>query len=247
MLARTIAVLLLAFSAASAQEVKPKLGPDAVPITAATEHLRATPAPDFWRLLGFYAAQETTSACSVAAVAMAVNFLRGLPQGADETLVTQTALLEAVGDAGWIAKTVEGGDGVTFDDLVQVTERALATYGIEGASVEMLRPEGEEAELIEDTRELLRANEASADDVVLAYFNQGVLTGDWDGPHVAPIGAYDPATDRVLVMDVDREWYVPYWSPLPKLVEAMGKPTGAEHGPLAGGAGGLVRVRGAGR
>jgi Phytochelatin synthase len=40
-----------------------------------------------------------------------------------------------------------------------------------------------------------------------------VLTGDWDGPHISPIGAYDRDARQVLIMDVDREWYVPYWSP----------------------------------
>ena len=56
---------------------------------------------------------------------------------------------------------------------------------------------------------------------MLAYFNQGVLTGDWDGPHISPIGAYDGSAREVLIMDVDREWYVPYWSPDEKLLEAM--------------------------
>jgi hypothetical protein len=90
---------------------------------------------------------------------------------------------------------------------------------------------------------MLAANEASDRDIVLVYFNQGVLTGDWDGPHISPIGAYDAATGRVLIMDVDREWYIPYWSSDSKLLEAMLKPTSAAHGPLAGETGGLVRLR----
>ena len=41
-------------------------------------------------------------------------------------------------------------------------------------------------------------------------------------------------------MDVDRERYIPYWSPDAKLLDAMLKPAPAEHGPLAGETGGLV-------
>src|SRR3712207_8995568 len=37
-------------------------------------------------------------------------------------------------------------------------------------------------------------------------------TGDWDGPHISPIGAYDAQRHQVLILDVDRQWYVPYWS-----------------------------------
>lgn len=68
---------------------------------------------------------------------------------------------------------------------------------------------------------MLAANEASGSDLLLAYFNQGVLTGDWDGPHISPIGAYNQNTGQVLIMDVDRDWYVPYWSSDEKLQEAL--------------------------
>ena len=100
-----------------------------------------------------------------------------------------------------------------------------------------------EQELTE-LRNILSQNEQSGRDVVLVYFNQGVLTGDWDGPHVSPIGAFDSDTHRVLVLDVDRADYVPYWSSDTKLLQAMVKPTPAEgFGPLAGETGGIVWVR----
>jgi hypothetical protein len=91
-------------------------------------------------------------------------------------------------------------------------------------------------------RALLVENERSADDVVLVYYSQGMVTGDWDGPHVSPLGAYDATRDRVLVMDVDREWHVPYWTTTETLFNAMLKPTSAEHGVLEGELGGWVRI-----
>ena len=80
----------LAAGAAPALEGKPKLGPDAVPMTARTEHLRTSPAPDYWKLSAFYVPQFTSSACSVASVAMAVNFARGLLMLAIDLVWTTT-------------------------------------------------------------------------------------------------------------------------------------------------------------
>jgi hypothetical protein len=92
-------------------------------------------------------------------------------------------------------------------------------------------------------QQALATNEASDQDIVLVYFNQGVLTGDWDGPHISPVAAYDQGTRQVLIMDVDREWYVPYWTMDTKLLEAMLRPAPAEHGRLAGETGGLVWIK----
>ncbi len=56
------------------------------------------------------------------------------------------------------------------------------------------------------------------------------------------IGAYDAVTDRVLVLDVDQEWYVPYWSPVSALLAAFVKPAPKNQGMLAGQTGGIVLV-----
>ena len=239
-----LALLLgLAVAPAAALEGKPKLGPDAVPITARSDYLRAAPAPDYWKLSGFYVPQFTSSAGSVASVARAVNVARGLPVEAEEPIVTQTALLEAVGDQTWAEQGAEGGEGVTFAEFIAVLEESLQSYGIEDYAIEVIRPADASAASLAEVRRALAANEASADDLLLMYFNQGVLTGDWDGPHISPIGAYDQNAQQALIMDVDREWYIPYWSPDEKLLEAMLRPAPAEHGPLAGETGGLVWIR----
>jgi hypothetical protein len=238
-------VLLLGLVAgpAGALEGKPKLGLDAVPITRSSAYLRAAPAPDYWKLGAFYVPQFSSSACSVASVAMAVNFARGLPAGAETPIVTQTALLEAVGDKTWTEQGAEGGDGVTFAKFVSVLEEGLRSYGVDDYQIEVIRPADAGVSSLAAVRQALAANEASGDDLILMYFNQGVLTGDWDGPHISPIGAYDQGAHRALIMDVDREWYIPYWSPDAKLLDAMLRPAPAEHGPLAGETGGLVWIK----
>ena len=57
-----------------------------------------------------------------------------------------------------------------------------------------------------------------------------------------PIGAYDAQRHQVLIFDVDRQWYVPYWSGDDKLLAALLRPAPAEHGVLAGQTGSLIRV-----
>ncbi len=86
------------------------------------------------------------------------------------------------------------------------------------------------------------ANEATAADALLIHYTQGVVTGDWDGPHVALIGAFDAGTDRVLILEVDQDWYIPYWTDLATLIAAMRRPTSVEHGSLEGETGGFVRL-----
>jgi hypothetical protein len=233
--------LLLAPHCAWGDSIKPRLGPDAVPVQDAPDYLRRHPAPDYWALSPYYDGQVTNSACSLATIAMLINALRGLPHAAATSLVTQHALLRAIADRKWGERTAEGGAGVTFDEFVQIIRRALEAYKID-AEIEPFVPRDASTETQERMRRILSDNERSAGDIVVAYFNQGVLTGDWDGPHTSPIGAYDAEERRVLIMDVDRQWYVPYWSPDEKFLQAMLRPAPAKEGSLAGETGGLVRV-----
>ena len=236
-------VATLSFAGHSlAEDAVPKLGPDAVPLTTDHAYLTKNAAPDYWAFASFVKPQFTTSACSIAAVTGALNGLRGLPPHAEDTVTTQPQMLELVGDAEWSKLSAEGGDGVKFEQLVNFTDEALKATKMEGYHTEVLKPSADDDATLEKVRAMLKANEASADDALLLYFNQGVVTGDWDGPHVSVIGAYDEASDKVLILEVDQEWYVPYWTPTPVLLKAMLKPTSAEHGVLEGETGGLVHI-----
>ncbi|MEY8843282.1 phytochelatin synthase family protein, partial [Cribrihabitans sp. XS_ASV171] len=236
------AIGALATLPAFAEDTAPKLGPNAIPITERTEYLRSAAAPDYWAFTPFVKPQFTTSACSIASITAAVNGLRGLPANAEDTITTQPALLEAAGSPEWAALSAEGGDGVRFDQLATFAALAVEKLGMLDATVDSFKPASNDGDTLAEMREWLSANEASAKDVLSVYFNQGVVTGDWDGPHVAIIGAYDQAADMVLILEVDQDWYIPYWTPAPVLLEAMLKPTSAEHGPLQGETGGFVRI-----
>ena len=105
---------------------KPKFGPNAVPVLERTAYLRAAPALDFWKLTPFYVSQQSSSGCSVASITTAINFLRGLPGGAEEPIVTQALLLNTIADAGWASDVAEGGTGVTFAEFVSMVNESLA-------------------------------------------------------------------------------------------------------------------------
>lgn len=235
-------LVLLATAAGAPAADKPKLGPHAQPILANQTYLRTHAAPDYWAMAAFYTPQATDADCSVAAAAMAINALKGLSRRAEDAILTEAALLDSVGDTAWRRDTANGGSGVTFAEFDRYIRTALPKAGLAGASVTAAQPAKADRAALTALRMALAANEASGRNVMVVFFNQGVLTGDWDGPHASPIGAYDAKRDRVLVMDVDREWYVPYWVPTARLLAAMLKPAPAEMGRLAGDRGGYFLI-----
>ncbi len=240
-------MLLLSFltmpvAAHAEDEDYPKLGPNAVSILADHAYLTTAPAPDYWAFAPFVKPQFTSSACSIATVTAALNGLRGQPAMASETIMTQQNLLDLTGSPEWAALSAEDGDGVTFDQFTAFTLAAMTATGMTNRPVTPWQPGAATDDTLTALRKILADNEASADDAVMIYFNQGVVTGDWDGPHISLIGAYDAAQDRVLILEVDQEWYVPYWTPVPVLLDAMVKPAPAEQGVLEGQIGGTIVI-----
>lgn len=236
-------ILVIIATAAAAQQVeKPKLGLDAIPIYENLDYLRHTGLTDYWRMSAFFVPQISASGSSVAAAATAINMLNGLPGGADEPLLDATSLLKVVANRKWSAEVTADAQGVSFQGLKEYLRDALNTTGLHDATLAAVAvTKGDSAEL-DALRLALEANERSSGNAMIVYFDRGVATGDWDGPHVSPVGAYDRANDLVLIMDVDRKWQVPYWTPAATLLVAMAKPISAEFGALAGGTGGYYTI-----
>lgn len=218
----------------------PKFGPDALPVGRALDYLRSKPAADYWTLSLFYGGQSTARGSSAAAVAMVVNALRGVPEAADDTILSPADLLALVADKTWIAAVADNGSDVNFNDLKTYLRETMVATGLNGATIAAAAPPDGGQGALDDFRAALGVNEGSARDVMLVQFDRGVVTGSRPGMTVAPVGAYDAANDRVLVMDLDRNWFVPYWTSATTLLVAMTTP--ASVGPLAGKTGGYFLV-----
>jgi hypothetical protein len=70
-----------------------------------------------------------------------------------------------------------------------------------------------------------------------------IANGMSGGKGITAPAHHDQGGHQALIVDVDRERYVSYWSPDAKLLAAMSRPALAEHGPLAGETGGLVWIK----
>lgn len=242
-LAMLLAVPLAAGLLAQEPAVHPKYGPKIRTMAQDNGYLRsADAAPDFWSLIPFYVPQFNDCSCSTAAVTMVVN---GFLHAAGRTLadternVTQADLLARVREIPWQELVSPAGSrgrhGLELGELAMATKCSLDQYGLADGCVEIVEFAAGDLPRL---RQVLARNEADAHDYLLAHFVQDELTGARGGPypHVSPVGAYDAATGRVLILDVDRDWYEPYWVSDQDLLRALTRST------EACGQGGLVRV-----
>ena len=203
----------------------PKYGPPGHPYATALskdhEYFQSSkhPASDFWALIPYYVPQFNDASCSVASVVNVINAIIAQKGdlGNDVSNVTQAKILDLVTAQRWKAHVTAPGYlgqfGLTLDQLAQVTKASLTAFGINQYTVESAQIQDDSATSLSQFRELLVKNERSADDFVMIHFVQDEVTRAPGGPfaHISPIGAYDAKNRKVLVLDVDREWYEPYW------------------------------------
>jgi hypothetical protein len=203
--------ILITFSLSAS--AKPKYGPNATVLSKSHEYINSEKAPDYWALSPYYLPQQNAKSCSVASVAMVVNAARAnMELTSDDQLATHDDLLKKVGDKKWsnAVDMSQLGGGVALDELKTDVEESLNAYGLKNYTVTVHHMDKSQAAKDQLHKDLLE-NEKSANDFIIINFIQGAYTGDADVGHISPIGAYDKKKKRALVMDVDREWYEPYW------------------------------------
>ncbi len=212
-------------------------GAVAVPLSQDNAYLRnpANPAADYWGLASFYIPQRNNASCSSASAAMALNALlnAGRRRGDAEENITEAALVEKVAGVKWkeLASEpgFEGRHGLTVAQLAAGSREALAAYGGAGFTVTEVQVGTASAAALESFRRALSGGERNPNDVTLLHFSQSALTGAPGGtyPHISPVGAYDEKNRRVLIFDVDRQWYEPYWAADTLVFRAMAVKTKA--------------------
>ncbi len=215
-----------------AAEVKPKYGPKgnpkASPVGVSHEYFqnKNNPSPDYWALTGYYVPQFNGYSCSAATVAMVLNAARlNAVKSADDKVILQPDLLKKVKAEHWEERLSKPGfrkeHGVSLDILGKVTEASFKAYGFDNVSVKVVHLDSTSSDVRSALIAALKENEKSAGDFIIANFNQQAFTDDAEAGHIAPVGAYDAETDRVLIMDPDREYYEPYWISVDNFIVGM--------------------------
>jgi hypothetical protein len=221
----------------AAPKYAPVDGAVAVPLSLDNAYFRnpANPAYDYWALASFYLPQRNGASCSSAAAAGALNALLNARRERldSEENVTEAGLVEKVSGLKWSELASEAGldgrKGLTLDQLAAGLREALAAYGAADTAVSSVTVSAPSAAALDRFRRALAGNERSPDDIMLLHFAQDALTAAAGGPyaHISPVGAYDEKTRRVLIFDVDRRWYEPYWASDIQVLKAMAVKTKA--------------------
>jgi hypothetical protein len=202
----------------------PKYPSTTLPLSRESAYLRRAASPDFWSLSPYYVGQEDDVSCSLASLTMLVNAARRhAPLDSESPLTTQALLRRRVNSPVWERGLAPGGEGVTLDELARLATQSLQAFGLEARVTVTHVPEAS-AQALAQLQQALRANEATADDWLLVNFLAAAYVGVGDYGHIAPVGAYDADTRRVLILDPDRAWYEPYWIPDEVALTGMATP-----------------------
>lgn len=197
-------------------------------------HFRRSAVPAYWRLAPHYVGQTTEAACSLASATMVVNAVRGGRAG--EMVPTQSDVLAAAADATWRAGVAtDDGIGASGAKLAGCLGRALTAYDVATDVVHVPVPDAGEA--APRLREALAGLERG-DRLMIAHFHMAHVIGAGDYGHFSPLGAWDATNNRVLVLDVYRVTFEPYWVPFERLLAGM-----AAQDRVAGDPRGWIEVR----
>jgi hypothetical protein len=227
----------ISFCAASVSQY----GTLAIPISASHDYFQKSPEPDYWALSPYYVGQSGAGASSVASMVMILNFARvnlpvvlptaspspivspssspsatpsvsgsASPLLSDQEMINQDVLLRKTNEGEWTRNAANPGSSMTLDQLAHVIEQACKAFGFTHAEATAYHAHKTE-DFKKTLHDALIENKRSHDDFILADFNESAYVGEIDIDHVAPVGAYDAARKRVLIMDPDRQWYEPYW------------------------------------
>lgn len=168
---------------------------------------------DFFPLVSHFTTQRTTAFCGVASSVMVLDSLDiqspAVKDWSPFRAFTQENVFEAKTPAGIDAEHVQKG-GLTIEQLSALLEANGATA----------TPVFADASSVDAFRAELKKNLDDPKDFILVDFNRSELKQDM-GAHWSPVAAYDEASDRVLVLDVARMRYPPYWAKVDALFNAM--------------------------
>ncbi len=204
-------------------ELSPAATKHLAPLSRDHAYIQKNPAPAYWALAPHLIHQHTDCSCSLATATMLLNGARSLDGvAAIGQFVSERGLLERMADPEWEKGiTPPDGGGASLAELRDKLERALGLYALTGWSVEHCIVETDDAATGEAFRRQLVAME-QGDRLLAGNYHLATTYGDnWDIGHFSPIGAYDAASDRVLLLDVWKADYEPCWVDRMRLLRGM--------------------------
>jgi hypothetical protein len=164
----------------------------------------------------YHVKQFHESSCSVASVVSCINALRSLEKGKIDP-ISQRDILERVTTGHWKERMSKGGHhgrrGLPLSLLGQVVKDSIVAYGLKVQAVDVVAaPRGISAKspIRAMLRKRLTAFDQAGSGLIIAHFDQGALVPALNIPHISPVGAFDPASARVTVLDVDPDEKTPY-------------------------------------
>ena len=195
------------------------------------QSLQHNTAESYWALMEQFVNQSDPAFCGITTLLMVLNAMCVDPNvrwrggwrffGSEEVLLDHCCLsMERIARVG-----------VTLEEFRQLAK-------CHGLSVDMKRPvsalEGEKGEILkhhhrpsefksldcfrDDIRQILTTPDSKS--LMVVSYSRAALEQTGDG-HFSPIAAYHEETDQVLILDVARFKYAPYWLKVSDLYHAM--------------------------
>ena len=171
-------------------------------------------AESYWALTEQFINQTEPAFCGVTTLVMVLNAMCVDPQvrwrggwrfyGSEEVLLDRCCL-----SAERVRRV-----GVTLDEFEMLGR-------CHGLSVELKRPEDQSftvATFRENIKRII--SDTTGQSIVVVSFSRAHLGQTGDG-HFSPLAAYHEPTDQVLLLDVARFKYTPYWVSVQDLYDAM--------------------------
>lgn len=213
--------IISATNAVMSPIIKAKYASGVVPLHFSHKYIREHEAPTYWKISPYYISQRNESSCSLATAAMIINAARSSQPKANQSLATQDGILALVKDRAWEDGVKVGGEGVTLDQFRILMAKALEAYGLQNFEIQVIHTKNSSGETALLLHKALVKSEKTGQTFLIANFDQKFFTGAESVGHFTPVGAYDAQTQRVLLMDPDRELYEPYWVPESLLLQGM--------------------------
>ncbi len=167
-------------------------------------------------LAKYHVRQYHASSCSVASVVTAVNALNAL-NGRQNPPVDQLEILEEVRTAHWKERMstegYKGRRGLPLKCLGAVVQTSLDVYGLDHKQLVVVQAAKNRLQADRQKTELyqrLSGFEKHGNGLIIAHFGQGTYVPALNIPHISPVGAFDPDTGRVTILDVDPDQPNPY-------------------------------------